>query len=81
MSPALDRKLQISTVCARNFPALMQYVTRVGNFLVFCRKTFLYFCRKHVSCTLHVKQNNLLKISAQSHLVGNFPALLQEPCF
>ena len=70
MSPALDRKLQISTVCAR------VCYTCVGNFLVICRKTFLHFCRKHVSCTLHVKQNNLLKLSAQSHLVGNFPALL-----
>ena len=37
--PALDKKIQIFTVCAGNFPALVSILHLcVGNFPAFCRK-------------------------------------------
>ena len=61
-----------SCTCVRKFLAHVQDGTvQTCTEGTFCRKISRHFCRKHASCTLHVKQNNLLIVTPQVHFVGN----------
>ena len=65
MFPALDKKLKIFKLCARNFPALMQHIdcTRVETFPAL---------RRNISCTCsHVQFKFVLRKQHVQHFVGS----------